>query len=88
MNRYKLTKSHIIKKAQHSLGYSLQQTRHRLGFDLETVTKQTHISAHDIDLLEIGKSRRIHHVVKLALFYNCEIEIILTRPNYSNQKTR
>ena len=55
MNRSRLTKSHIVKNAQHSLGRSLQRTRRRLGFDLETVTEQTHISAHDIDLLEIGK---------------------------------
>lgn len=79
MNRSRLTKSHIVKNAQHSLGRSLQRTRRRLGFDLETVTEQTHISAHDIDLLEIGKSRRFNHAIKLALFYDCEIEIGLTR---------
>ena len=75
MNRSRLTKSHIVKNAQHSLGRSLQRTRRRLGFDLETVTEQTHISVHDIDLLEIGKSRRFNHAIKLALFYDCEIEI-------------
>ena len=66
----------------------LQRTRRRLGFDLETVTEQTHISAHDIDLLEIGKSRRFNHAIKLALFYDCEIEIGLTRPGCYGKKTR
>ena len=88
MNRSRLTKSHIVKNAQHSLGRSLQRTRRRLGFDLETVTEQTHISAHDIDLLEIGKSRRFNHAIKLALFYDCEIEIGLTRPGCYGKKTR
>lgn len=75
--------------AQHSLGRSLQRTRRRLGFDLETVTEQTHISAHDIDLLEIGKSRRFNHAIKLALFYDCEIEIGLTRPGcYGKKRVR
>ena len=88
MNRSRLTKSHIVKNAQHSLGRSLQRTRRRLGFDLETVTEQTHISVHDIDLLEIGKSRRFNHAIKLALFYDCEIEIGLTRPGCYGKKTR
>ena len=88
MNRSRLTKSHIVKNAQHSLGRSLQRTRRRLGFDLETVTEQTHISVHDIDLLEIGKSRRFNHAIKLALFYDCEIEIGLTRPGCYGKNTR
>lgn len=88
MSRSGLTKTLILQKAQHSLGHSLQKTRHRLGFDLKTVTEQTHISAHDIDLLEIGKSRHITHAIKLALFYNCEIQINLKHPSHKHKYKR
>lgn len=88
MSRHKLTKSQILQNAQHSLGRALQKTRRRLGFDLDTVTEQTNISTHDIDLLEIGKSRRFNHAVKLAMFYDCEIEIGLTRPGEYDKEPR
>lgn len=86
MGNYGLTKSYILKNAQYSLGQSLQRMRRRRGFDLQTVTENTHIPTHDIDLIEIGKSRRLHHAVKLALYYGCEIKIELINPGSKNEK--
>lgn len=80
MNNAELTKSQIIKSASASLGTSLQKTRRQLGFDLTTVTRNTHIPIPSIDRLELGLSHKLNHAVKLALFYNREIRIELVEP--------
>lgn len=81
-----LTKSLILKYAQHSLGQALQKARRKRGLDLRSVTENTHISAHEIDLLEIGKSRRFNHAVKLALYYGYEIKIDLIKFHIDHKK--
>ena len=52
MSNAELTKSRIIKSASSSLGSSLQKTRHQLGFDLDTVNRNTNIPIPSIDRLE------------------------------------
>ena len=51
MSNAELTKSRIIKSASSSLGSSLQKTRHQLGFDLDTVNRNTNIPIPSIDRL-------------------------------------
>ena len=84
MSNAELTKSRIIKSASSSLGSSLQKTRHQLGFDLDTVNRNTNIPIPSIDRLELGLSHKLTHAIKLALFYNREIRIELVEPGSQN----
>ena len=84
MSNAELTKSRIIKSASSSLGRSLQKTRHQLGFDLDTVNRNTNIPIPSIDRLELGLSHKLTHAIKLALFYNREIRIELVEPGSQN----
>lgn len=86
MNNAELTKSQIIKSASSSLGSSLQQTRRKLGFDLNTVMQNTNIPIPLIDRLELGISNKLNLAVKLALFYNKEIRIELVEPQQTTLK--
>ena len=81
MSNAELTKSRIIKSASSSLGSSLQKTRHQLGFDLDTVNRNTNIP---IPSIELGLSHKLTHAIKLALFYNREIRIELVEPGSQN----
>jgi len=81
MEDSELTKSRIIRSATSSLGKSLQQTRHKLGVDLDTVCRDTNISVSSIDHLELGHSKKLTHAVKLALYYNRKIRIELVEPD-------
>ena len=81
METIELTKSRIIRNASSNLGNSLRETRHQLGFDLATVTRNTNIPVKSIDYIELGLSKKLTHAVKLALYYNRTIRIELVNPD-------
>lgn len=71
------TKQNIINNAKESLGLSLHLQRKARGLSLKELSRQTGISIIKLDQVELGQGAILVTAVKLAIFYQIPINIIM-----------